>query len=180
MHELLKCRQCGQPMQSDHLSRKFCNASCKNAHNKLHGRKRDAGGVCRECGKSFPRGPGQNAKAVCSPECRRARLARAVREFHGRRPAAQEIYRRRTREKIGPDLTLRRFYGWNPAAPRACESCGESRVLEVAHKPNHARLGERRAAVNCRWPEMVWVLCPTCHRLIDRMNYPPTDLGLTE
>jgi hypothetical protein len=33
-------------------------------------------------------------------------------------------------------------------------------------------------AANMQWPEMVWVLCPTCHRLLDRMHYPPTDLGL--
>jgi hypothetical protein len=30
-----------------------------------------------------------------------------------------------------------------------------------------------------RWPEKVWVLCPTCHRLLDRMNYSPSELGLS-
>jgi len=25
---------------------------------------------------------------------------------------------------------------------------------------------------------MVWVLCPTCHALLDRMHYPPEELGL--
>ena len=27
-------------------------------------------------------------------------------------------------------------------------------------------------------PNHVWVLCPTCHALLDRMHYLPSDLGL--
>lgn len=178
MDTAITCLHCNAAMKAEHLSKKFCSARCKKRYNKSHGRKRDDGGVCRQCGKLFPRGPGQNAKSICSPECRRARLAESVRTFHLRRPAMEAIYRSRTREKIGPDSSLRRFYLWNQNAPRSCESCGESRVLEVAHKPTSPRLGERRTKLNCKWPELVWVLCPTCHRLLDRMNYSPDELGL--
>lgn len=179
METLLICRECGSALEAKHLSKKFCSVKCKTAHNKKNGRRRDDGGICRQCGKPFPRGPGQNAKAVCSPECRRARLAESVRTFHLRKPAMESIYRKRTREKLGADSQLRRFYRWNPTAPHSCESCGEARVLEIAHKPEHPRLGERRSRLNYKWPEFVWVLCPTCHRLLDRMNYTPEDLGLT-
>ena len=51
-------------------------------------------------------------------------------------------------------------------------------ALDVAHKPGHERVGAWRSAANCVWPTMVWVLCPTCHALLDRMHYPPEDLGL--
>jgi hypothetical protein len=61
----------------------------------------------------------------------------------------------------------------------ACESCGEGRVLDVAHKPHARRYGAWRSAQNCKWPDMVWILCPTCHALLDRMNYPPEELRLT-
>lgn len=90
----------------------------------------------------------------------------------------EAIYRARTREKLGPDSQNKRFYALNPNAPRACEACGEDRVIEVAHRPGYERLGARRSSANMQWPKMVWVLCPTCHRLLDRMHYPPEDLGL--
>ena len=68
----------------------------------------------------------------------------------------------------------------NPDAPKFCQSCAETRVLEIAHKPGHERFGERRNNGNQKWPEKVWVLCPTCHRLLDRMHYDPVeDLNLT-
>jgi hypothetical protein len=92
----------------------------------------------------------------------------------------EAVYRARTREKKLPDSQNVRFYRLNPTAPKECENpaCKESRVLEIAHRPGHERLGQRRSSANMRWPEMVWVLCPTCHRLLDRMNYSPEDLGL--
>lgn len=179
MHPLLLCRECNADLSSQHLSKRYCNQRCKTAYLKKHGRKASDDGICRECGKSFPRGPGQSAKAVCSDECRRSRLAKSVRTFHERRPAMEVIYRRRTREKCGPDSNLKRFYRWYPDAPRACQSCGERRVLEVAHKPGHERCGARRSRQTNAWPEKVWVLCPTCHKLLDRMNYSPGELGLS-
>jgi hypothetical protein len=179
MSELLKCRHCQAEMPSQHLSRRYCNWRCKRAYQKTNGGD-SSGANCRQCGIWFPKGPGQHAKAICSAECRRARLAESVRTFHLRRPTMQQVYRQRAREKQGPDSNLKRFRRSNPNAPTACESCGERRVLDVAHKPSCPRLGEHRSARNCKWPEQVWVLCPTCHALLDRMRYPPAELGLKE
>jgi hypothetical protein len=90
----------------------------------------------------------------------------------------EAIYRARTKAKQLPDSNLIRFRRTNLDAPMACESCGETRVLDLAHKPEHRRNGEWRSVKNCSWPERVWVLCPTCHALLDRMNYSPEELGL--
>lgn len=176
-----QCRQCHTTLDAKHLSKRYCSRSCKNRFYKENPALVNATEhVCRQCGKRFPIGPGQFNKWLCSAECRRAKNTQSVREFHNHRPLQEAIYRRRTREKIGPDSVLRCFYLWNPHATKSCESCGEVRVLDVAYKPSHARLGEPRKSSNCKWPYHVWVLCPTCHALIGRMNYPPIDLGLTE
>lgn len=173
------CVECGVALPGSHIHRKYCSARCKGRHRKKHG---PPNGVafhnCRECGAQIPLAPGQGNKWICSDKCRRAATARSAREFHKRRPAQEAIYRARTKAKVPPDGALLRFYRWNPNAPRGCECCGEARVVEVAHKPEHARLGQRRSRANCQWPDMVWVLCPTCHRLLDRMNYSPAELGL--
>jgi hypothetical protein len=94
-------------------------------------------------------------------------------------PEKEPIYRKKTKAKQLPDSNLLRFRRHNPDAPKACESCGENRVLDIAHKPGHERNGAWRNSENCKWPEKVWVLCPTCHALLDRMNYAPEELGLT-
>ena len=91
----------------------------------------------------------------------------------------EAIYRARAKGRQPADSNGERFYKWNPSAPRACQSCGESRVTEAAHRPECPRLGERRSRANMKWPEMVWVLCPTCHKLLDRMGYSPEELGLS-
>jgi hypothetical protein len=120
----------------------------------------------------------QHAKYLCSDKCRRASNAQSVRNFHLRKPHKELEYRGRSKAKRLPESNGARFYRTNPTAPRACESCGERRVLDIAHKPNHKRFGAWRSTQNCRWPEMVWVLCPTCHALLDRMHYDPAELGL--
>lgn len=179
MESKQKCRCCKKPIIARSLSKKFCDRKCKTKFNKKNGRRLSDGGICRQCGKNFPRTKGQNAKSICSKKCRMARLAESVRNFHLRRPQMQAIYRQRSREKVTPDGNIVRFYKWNPHAPRRCEACGEDRVLEIAHKPGHERCGEHRSKKSCEWPQKVWVLCPTCHRLLDRMNYSPAELSLS-
>ncbi len=173
------CVECSKILPGSHIRRKFCSPRCKGRFRKRHG---PLGPVrehrCRICDSIFPIGPGQANKWLCSPECRRKSNAKSVATFHERRPAQAAIYRERTRGKKLPDSNILRFYRSNPNAPRACESCGEARVLEIAHRPEFPRLGEWRSRANTQWPLMVWVLCPTCHRLLDRMNYAPHDLGL--
>lgn len=173
------CVECAVEMTGSHIHRRYCSGRCKARWRAKHGPKEPVSHhACRICGTSFEIGPGQANKWLCSAPCRRASAAQSVRTFHDRRPQQEAIYRARTKEKRLPDNNLLRFYRTNPSAPRACESCGEARVLEVAHKPGAERLGQWRSSVNCRWPELVWVLCPTCHRLLDRMNYTPEELGL--
>ena len=180
---LRECPQCGDAIPvARGLNARYCSTRCKsnanNARRRARGNQPVTSHDCRECGVTIGLREGQGNKWICSDECRRARLARSVREFHTRQPLAMAHYRARTRKKQGPDSAMRRFYGWNPDAPRVCESCGEDRVLEVAHRPECPRLGARRARANCKWPEMVWVLCPTCHRLLDRCGYSQEELGL--
>ena len=173
------CVECGIELPGSHIHRKYCSRRCKG---RWRAKTCSAEPVrfhkCRECGVQIELQAGQGNKWLCSAKCRKASTARSVRTFHERRPMQQAIYRARAREKKIPDKNLIRFYRTNPSAPRYCQSCGEDRVLDVAHKPEHPRLGEWRSSKNCKWPEMVWVLCPTCHALIDRMNYTPAEFGL--
>ena len=176
-----QCLQCFVELPaSSHSHRKYCSGKCKSRYRKAHpaGSLKD-GHPCRSCGKHIDLKPGQGNKWICSDVCRRAQNAKSVREFHKRRPLMESIYRARSREKPHPDSSLIRFYRLNPAAPRACQSCGEARVLEIAHKPGYERIGQRRSLSIWKWPTMVWILCPTCHRLLDRMNYSPEEIGLT-
>ena len=176
--EYSSCVNCGHTEPDWNPARKYCSRKCKSAYRKAHPTNTSEH-TCRTCGTKFPIDPGQYNKWFCSDECRKASIAKSVREFHLRHPGRETEYRNRTKEKRLPDSNLVRFRRNNPGAPTECESCGEPRVLDVAHKPNHKRNGAWRNAQNCKWPEMVWVLCPTCHALIDRMHYPPEELGLS-
>lgn len=174
-----KCVQCFAEMPNSHVHRKFCSAKCRGRYRKLNPcNALSDGHDCRCCGKHIDLLPGQANKWLCSDECRRKQFAASVRKFHKMRPERAKTYRERTRIRQGPDSNLKRFYIWNPKGPKQCESCGEKRVLEIAHKPNHERVGMGRVKANSKWPKMVWILCPTCHTLIDRMNYDPSELGL--
>lgn len=180
MVEWPKCRRCQKEMSGAVPMRKYCSIACKSAWRKETGPPVGSvkSHICRVCGKEFPIGPGEYNKWLCSVKCRKTRNAQHVRDFHVRKPYAEALYRTRRKEKQLPDSMQIRFYRVNPHAPRACESCDENRVLDVAHKPGHERLGDRRRNDRMKWPDYVWVLCPTCHALIDRMHYPPHELGL--
>ena len=176
------CEGCGVDIVKLSRNRRYCSDTCKRRHHRMVNKGREGPVLshdCRMCGKTFPIGPGQGNKWLCSDECRRASNAKSAREFYKRQPEAEAIYRARTKAKRLPDGNLVRFRRWNHNAPTACESCGEDRVLDMAHKPGHNRFGAHRSRDNCQWPEHVWVLCPTCHALLDRMNYPPDELGLS-
>jgi len=175
------CIECRGVFPPSHSHRKYCSSRCKRKWRLKNGPKEFVTHhACRICSTVFPLHKGQSNKWLCSPVCRRASVAKSVREFHKRRPYAEAVYRARTAEKRLPDSNLVRFYRNNPNAPKACESCNEHRVLDVAHKPKHRRLGAGRSQLNNKWPEMVWVLCPTCHALLDRMHYSPSDLRLNK
>ena len=174
------CEHCRIEYVAKRATSRFCSQKCGAAFRWAKTEKdTEKPRACRECGKMFFASADANQKRICSVECRRARNSRSVREFHAANPDRENWYRLRSKEKKLPDSNHIRFYRVNQSAPKHCESCGEARVLEIAHRPNHERNGRGRSLSNCKWPEMVWVLCPTCHRLLDRMNYTPEDLGLS-
>lgn len=174
------CNHCGKKYEFKRKTSLFCSQNCGAAYRQARAPKdTDRPRKCRECGKQFFATPDANQKRVCSDDCRRARNSRRVREWHKRNPERESLYRERTKEKRLPDGNLIRFRRHNQDAPMECESCGENRVLDLAHKPGHERNGAWRSVRNSKWPEMVWVLCPTCHALLDRMHYPPEELGLS-
>lgn len=89
----------------------------------------------------------------------------------------REEYARIGRKNTSPSSSLtfqRRFFYKYPEIPPICESCRETRIVELAHK---VPCFGRRTAANTT-PETVWVLCPTCHRLLDRGILSAKDLGL--
>jgi len=73
--------------------------------------------------------------------------------------------------------TLERLWRKYPDLPRRCEACGEARVLDVAHRPGHERNGAWRT-MEVMEPHMIWVLCPTCHALLDRLGFTAEQLGI--
>ena len=137
------------------------------------------GRYCRQCGVHFvpQSGKGGNNQLHCSLECSKKSARESRSKFYERNPQKVQEYYQKTIQKNGHKGNLARFLTRYPDAPKACQSCGEERVLDIAHKPEHKRNGAWRSASNTT-PEKVWILCPTCHALIDRLNYDPKSLGL--
>lgn len=176
---LKHCGFCASTFAPDRATAKWCSVECAR---KFRWQQTKAGGLtqrhCRQCGAHFEiASRGDANRWHCSPECsvQSARDSRS--KFYERNPDRKAIYYARAAAKRGPDGNLIRFYQRHPDAPRACQSCGEKRVLDVAHKPEHRRYGAWRSKANTTL-DKVWILCPTCHALLDRMHYPPSDLGL--
>jgi hypothetical protein len=179
------CQFCGKQFLSDHLiSQAYCSRSCEGKRYRVsHGlHKLKDGRFCKQCGKHFfPIGTGGNNKQHCSVECSVKSAKESRTKFWKKQKdpnALKKSYYDKNREKVGPDGNLKRFYKRHPNAPRSCQSCGENRVLDIAHKPGHKRNGAWRSKENTSL-EKVWILCPTCHALLDRMNYSPSELGLS-
>jgi len=175
----MNCVQCGNKLPETSPShRKYCGSYCKARWRTKHPAPDPGFHVCRICATRFAINKDQGNKWLCSAKCIRTSNAKSVREFHLRRPQQEAIYRARSLAKHPSDSSHTRFKKQNPNAPDYCESCGETRILEVAHKPGKWRIGAPRNKANWKWPKMVWVLCPTCHQLLDRGGYTPKELGL--
>ena len=178
------CVICGNEFEAHTARHRYCSRACetknyRNAHG-LHLLKN--GRFCRQCGKQFfPEGSGGNNKQHCSQECsdKSARESRSKfwEKLGDKKKEKMNEYYTTSREKIGTDGNLKRFYARYPNAPRACQSCGETRVLDISHKNGYERNGAWRSVKNTTI-DKVWILCPTCHALLDRMHYAPIDLGL--
>ena len=59
-----------------------------------------------------------------------------------------------------------------------CSVEGKSQILEMAHKPEFKRNGRHRSLALYE-RHMFWMLCPTCHKLLDRKIRTPAELGLS-
>jgi len=119
----------------------------------------------------------QQNKQHCSDDCAKKSARESRSKFYERNPQKSFEYYARTKQKHGTDANMKRFLARFPNAPRICQSCGESRVLDIAHKPQFRRNGSWRSSKNTTL-DKIWILCPTCHALLDRKGYNPADLGL--
>lgn len=82
--------------------------------------------------------------------------------------------------KNGKDTLQKRLYKKYPDLPRVCEAkdCGEARVLTAAHKPGFERNGDWQV-MKYYERHMFWMLCPTCHAVLDKKIETPEQMGLS-
>ena len=171
------CLRCLIPFLRTRSCKRYCSDACRlAAHAARHNK--DPRRPCRVCGAVFVRvGQGHANKQHCSLTCA-AESARASRaKFYRRNPDRVATYRARAKAKASRDTGLARLWKKYPELPRACEACGESRVLDIAHRPEHRRNGAWRTMANTT-PLTIWVLCPTCHALLDRLGHSAEQLGI--
>ncbi len=175
------CVVCGAEFQAHRSFHRYCGRKCSSlAGRRKGGIKLEAGRFCRQCGTKFFPAMNQQNKQHCSDECSKTSARESRSKFWAQnKDEKHKKYRDTRRAKVGPDGNLKRYYAKYPDAPKECESCGENRVLDIAHKPSYKRNGAWRSAKNTT-PNKVWILCPTCHTLLDRMHYEPKELGLSE
>lgn len=178
------CVMCGSEFEARTAWHRYCSRKCETLKYRIsRGRKLEEGRYCRQCGTLFfpPMEGGQN-KQHCSSECAKksARESRSKfwEKLGDKKPVKMKEYYDKSRKKLGTDGNLKRFYARFPDAPKVCQACGEGRVLDIAHKPGHERNGSWRSKHNTHL-DKVWILCPTCHALIDRKGYDPALLGLS-
>jgi hypothetical protein len=178
------CVLCGSAFEAKDAYDRYCSDLC--ASKKWHQFNRHTYKMgdrhCRQCGTVFTPSWQERNRLHCSLDCAKKSARESRSKFWDRQPNPRrkmQEYRQVSLERVGPDGNLKRFRRRYPDVKIACESCGESRVVDIAHKPAFKRNGAWRSVKNTT-PEKVWILCPTCHALIDRMNYPPSELGLSE
>jgi ribosomal protein L32E len=179
MNKSKHCWICGKQFEPTRAWNRYCSIKCKSENwRNTKGRIVDGGRYCRQCGKKFipPRIGGANMQH-CSTECSTKSARESRSKFYKRNPQKYSEYQKKWHSKVGTDNNLLRFYLRYPEAPKKCQSCGESRVLEIAHKPGHKRNGAWRNKENTTI-DKVWILCPTCHKLLDRKGYSPKQLNL--
>jgi hypothetical protein len=170
------CATCDGPMSKYVRRQKYCSTECANKRRNIGPTER----TCRNCDARFVRAdPHDSNRQYCSVDCARAGARKSRLEFKRRRPEREPIYRERQRSKNreSKDRSLHRLWRKYPMLPHECEACGETRVLDIAHRPEFARNGAWRTMGNCT-PEKIWILCPTHHALLDRLGYTAEQLGI--
>lgn len=160
--------------------KQYCSFACQSRAGRLRRKEQTdeirAGRDCKKCGSHFDIAWPDSNRRYCSDECARTAAKESRRAFHKRNPKAQKEYNSRNPFRThGVVARLRRKF---PDIPISCQSCGESRIVEFAHRPEYRRNGTFRKMENTK-PHMIWVLCPTCHKLLDRGICTQSDLGLS-
>lgn len=177
MYDLV-CKDCGGQFTAQRPDKLYCSSTCQGrAGRRRRGEQTDAtalGRDCSICGTHFDIVPPSTNRRYCSAACAREASRRLLRAYMRRNPGKQKLYNQRRPYR---DTVLNRLRRRFPDTPNACESCGENRVLEVAHRPEFKRNGAWRIVENTQ-RHMFWVLCPTCHKLLDRGICSQDELGL--
>jgi hypothetical protein len=128
---------------------------------------------CKQCGKEFPLKIKQGNLQHCSSECARKSAIQSRKSFYKNKPEKLKEYR--DKNPYSKLSKLERLYKKYPELSKVCEFCGEDRIVEIAHKPEHKRNGAWMI-VGQTTPSKIWVLCPTCHNLLDKKGYTPQQL----
>lgn len=178
MYDLF-CIECSGQFVAVRPDKRYCSPPCAGrAGRRRRGEQTDiteAGRDCLRCSRHFDITPPNTNRRYCSEDCAREASREQRRAFHLRKPKAQKLYNSRRPYRDSRIARLRRKH---PDLPTACEACGEGRIVELAHKPGFERRGAGRLASNTQ-RHMVWVLCPTCHKLFDNGICTQDELGLT-
>lgn len=179
------CAHCESPFTTWNRSGRYCTPQCRTkasvarrsgepSHwlNKLI--------TCGICQKEFIR-PATSSpiRKYCSAECSLAARSRSRQRFAAANPEAMQNYNRTRTKRYGHDTLINRLRKVYPDLPSTCQAagCDEGRVLEISHRPEYKRNGAWRAVSNCQ-PHMIWLLCPTCHRVLDLGIETASQLGL--
>ena len=171
-----RCNYCEKPYIPFRKTSKYCSELCGAKYIYYHsGRgllvQRER--TCHYCQVSFVY-DGSNRLNHCSNECARivatqARMknAKTAALWRAQHPDECSEYRRMRKidypEETRGGLTYR-FFKRYPHIPQICQACGETRIVELAHKI--PRNGAWRSMKNTTEKD-VWILCPTCHRCLD-------------
>lgn len=180
------CGCCGETFQAQRITAKWC-PKCAIWKAKIL-LASPVVRACRWCKKEMILSRGKRevtSQQYCSDECRRlgarkSRVESAKRMAHGEpkrfggRPQILSREEAASRKKEG--MTTR-FFRNNPDRNKICEACGESRIVELAHKT--PRNGAWRSLKRNTLSEHVWILCPTCHKCLDYGIETAQSLGLS-
>ena len=142
---------------------------------------------CRGCPEKFVVNTAdrrERGRWYCTAECRYDAQRRLRRESRRRRdlglpPKNRTRPRTRTAEEVRAQGRSRqgRFFLRHPEVAQVCQACGEDRIVELAHKEPRGRGKEGLKFRDT--PDQLWVLCPTCHRLLDSGRMTAPELGLS-
>ena len=180
------CGQCHIQFSTGNRAALYCTEACRT---KAATKRRDRTNsgewlrtkiACGICGKEFFRtkATGPNKK-YCSVECTTHARKRDYERFKILTPRAMKGYNQNRYQRHGRDTLITRLYKHYPDLPKICEAkdCNEARVLEAAHRPEFKRNGAWRTMDKYE-RHMFWMLCPTCHRVLDFGIETPVQLGL--